>query len=280
MADVLRRHPPAPLDLARYAYAGLAAQQAAGQGGAPPDAATFPPVSFYLPEDLARAAEQLRAAALMAVHEARLQVRRQALELHPGRTGQAAIARGLFTAGELARLGLPFARQIPAGTIARMAVSRWAARSPDAAVAAAVAYASDVHDQPHRARADMRGLRALGNGPSRGKALEEFPYGKYHQAPVLGMTSCRGSAGGALGSQEMQGQYADGRPQQTLAGAAGTAWPASSTAPGPPEGDTATPSRSPTAAVPRRNMTDGFAPSARDGKRPAGKRNRSSLAAL
>ena len=159
VADVLRRQPPAPPDLARYAYAGLAAQQAAGRGEAAPDAATFPPVSFYLPAGLAGEAERLRADALTAVHEARQQVRRRALELHPGRTRLAAIARSLFTAGELARLGLPFTRQIPAGTIARMAVSRWADRSPDSAAAAAAAYAAEVHDQPHRARADMRGLR-------------------------------------------------------------------------------------------------------------------------
>ena len=161
VADVLRRQPPAPPDLARYAYAGLAAQQAAGRGEAAPDAATFPPVSFYLPAGLAGEAERLRADALTAVHVARPGSRCAAgrSNLHPGRTRLAAIARSLFTAGELARLGLPFTRQIPAGTIARMAVSRWADRSPDSAAAAAAAYAAEVHDQPHRARADMRGLR-------------------------------------------------------------------------------------------------------------------------
>lgn len=159
VADLLARHPPGPLELARYAYAGMLAQQAAAKGRAPLDAALYPPVSWYLTAEAARQAEELRADALAAVHEIRREVRRQAYEQHPGGTREAAISRALYTAAEMARLGLPFTKQIPRGTIARLAITRWAARGADRVAAAAVAYATSAHDKPHRARSDIRELR-------------------------------------------------------------------------------------------------------------------------
>ncbi|MGH3191772.1 MAG: hypothetical protein ACRDOL_31895 [Streptosporangiaceae bacterium] len=160
VADLLARHPPAPLELARDAYAGMLAQRAAAEGRGSRDAAAlYPPVSWYLTAELAGQAEDLRTAALAAVHEIRLEVRRQAYDRHPGGTREAAISRALYTAAEMARLGLPFTKQIPRGTIARVAITRWAARSADRVAAAAVAYASSAHDKPHRARSDIRELR-------------------------------------------------------------------------------------------------------------------------
>jgi hypothetical protein len=160
VADLLGRHPPGPLELARYAYAGMLAQQAAAEGRGPRDAAPlYPPVSWYLTAEVARQAEELRASALAAVHEIRVEVRRQAYLQHPGGTREAAISRALYTAAEMTRLGLPFTKQIPRGTIARMAITRWAARSADRVAADAVAYASSAHDKPHRARSDIRELR-------------------------------------------------------------------------------------------------------------------------
>jgi hypothetical protein len=160
VAELLGQRPPAPLDLARYAYAGMKAQQAAAAGrGAEDTAPLYPPVSWYLPADIAEQAEELRAAAYSAVVEAVLEVRREANERHPGGTREAAVARALFESGELARLRLPFVRQIPRGAIARMGIDRWARRSPARVAADAVAYAADAHEQPHRARADMHKLQ-------------------------------------------------------------------------------------------------------------------------
>ncbi len=163
VAGLLARQPPGPPDLARYAYAGMQAQQAAGRAGVPGDAddttPMHPPVSWYLPADIAGEAEQLRAAAYDAVVKARDEVRRQAYDQFPGFTEAAATARALFMLAELASMGLPFCKQVPRGAIARMAVDRWGPRDPDQVAADAVAYAAAVHDQPHRARRDMRPLR-------------------------------------------------------------------------------------------------------------------------
>ena len=141
----------------------MQARQAAGQGGGPGDAAemtpAYPPVSWYLPADIASEAEQLRGAAYAAVLAARDEVRRQAYDQFPGGTDAAAAAQAVFMLAELARMGLPFCKQIPRGTIARMAVDRWGHRGPDPVAADAVAYAAAIHEQPHRARRDMRPLR-------------------------------------------------------------------------------------------------------------------------
>lgn len=153
VAELLARDPPAPLGLARYAYAG--AQAGGGAGGAEQ---ACPPVSWYLPGDLASAAEQLRAAARKAARQVHDQVRAAAYDRHPGGTRAAGLARGLFVAGELARLRLPSAGPVPRGAIARLAIDRWAGRGPEEVVADAVSYAARVHLQPHRARADMRTL--------------------------------------------------------------------------------------------------------------------------
>ena len=144
VADLLRQ-PPEPLELARYAYASMQAARHAARSREAGEAPLYPPVSWYLPQWLTVPAEQLRAAALAAVRRAQDEVDARP---HPGTTRAAALACA----------GLPFTRQIPRGAIARMAIDRWAPRHPDDVAVAAAAYASVVHQQPHRARRDMRRL--------------------------------------------------------------------------------------------------------------------------
>jgi hypothetical protein len=158
VAELLAKHRPEPLDLARYAYAGQQAQREAGGGG--DAAARYPPVSYYLPAELSDAAEELRDLAWQAVAKVHGELRAKARERHPGNTPAAATARAMWMAGELARRGLPLGvRQVPRGAIARMAIGRWARRGPDRVAADAVNFAADTHRQPHRARRDMHQLR-------------------------------------------------------------------------------------------------------------------------
>jgi hypothetical protein len=162
VAELLARHPPEPLDLARHAYAGAQAQHDAAHGRRERDGADvpqYPPASWYLRAKIAADAEKLRTAARSAVRQVHAQVRAAAYERHPGGTRAAAIARGLFMVGELARQGLPpDAGPVPRGAIARMAIDRWARRTPDRVASGAVAYSAEVHTRPHGARSDMRTL--------------------------------------------------------------------------------------------------------------------------
>ena len=159
VADLLARRPPDPLGLARYAYAAMQAQRAAAGRGSEDAAPLYPPVSWYLPAGIAAQAEELRAAAYAAVLAVHGEVAAEAERRHPGATRDAAVARAMFSAGELARRGLPvFLRQVPRGAVARLAIDGWAGRGADRVAADAVGYAAGVHEQPHRARADMRTL--------------------------------------------------------------------------------------------------------------------------
>ena len=158
VADLLRR-PPGPLELARYAYRAMAAASAAAHGGeAGESAPLYPPVSWYLPGWLAARAEQLRASAWAAVRHAREDALAEAARLYPGGGRDVSPARSLHVLGTLDRAGLTFSRQVPRGAIARMAIDRWAQRHPDDVAAEAAGYAASVHQQPHRARSDMRVL--------------------------------------------------------------------------------------------------------------------------
>lgn len=157
VADLLLRRLPEPLELARYAYASMQAAQTADRG-ADADAPLYPPVSWYLPAWLSASAEQLRASAWDAARRARDEAEADADQLYPGTTQAAAMARYLHVIADLARVGLPFSRQVPRGAIARMAIDLWAPRHPDDVAADAVAYAGETHQQPHRARRDMRTL--------------------------------------------------------------------------------------------------------------------------
>jgi hypothetical protein len=157
----LLREPPAPLEVARYAYAGMAAQLADAYQKADPDIVPlYPPVSWYLPGDTAQQAGQLRAAAHSAAIAEYETIAAEAQRRHP-QPGQAGdIARAMFALAELGRRGLPpRPRQIPRGTLARMAIDRWAARDPRQVVTAAIEHAQLTHIQLHRARRDMRTLK-------------------------------------------------------------------------------------------------------------------------
>lgn len=156
VADLLLRQPPPPLELARYAYASMTATSSRGRSD---DAAQlYPPVSWYLPQWLTGPAEELRAAAWNDVLHAHDEAESEAARFHPGKTRAAAMARCSHKESILARAGLPVSRQIPRGAIARMAIDLWTSRHPDDVAADAVAYAAEVHQQPHRARRDMRTL--------------------------------------------------------------------------------------------------------------------------
>jgi hypothetical protein len=159
VADLLTRRLPEPLALARYAYVGIQAQRAAAQGVGEDRAALYPPVSYYLPAELAGPAEELRALAFREARALYNELEAEAQRRLPGEDRAAAVARVVWLAGELARQGLPCLRQIPRGAIARMAIDQWARRGADRVAAAAVDYAASQHDQPHRARVDMQKIR-------------------------------------------------------------------------------------------------------------------------
>ncbi|SRR6266568_1618149 len=158
VAALLAR-PPEPLDLAGYAYRAIRAQWEDSHGTPRPGAPVCPPVSYYLPAALAGQAEALRAGARLAAVEKLGQLPREAAELYPGNTDEAARQRGRHVARQAERLGLYYSRQIPRGAVARMAIDRWAGRSPDEVAAAAVDWCQAVHVQWHRARRDMVKLR-------------------------------------------------------------------------------------------------------------------------
>jgi hypothetical protein len=158
VAALLAR-PPEPLDLAGYAYRAIRAQWEDSHGTPRPGAPVWPPVSYYLPAVLAGQAEALRAGARLAAAGKLGQLPREAAELYPGNTDQADRARARYIAAQVEKLGLYYTRQLPRGAVARMAIDRWAGRSPDEVAAAAVDWCQAVHVQWHRARRDMIRLR-------------------------------------------------------------------------------------------------------------------------
>ena len=149
--DLLADTPPA-LDVARYA-ARIRIAQMNNQPLRFPGAQH---VSFYLPAPAADQAETLLIDARHA-HQATIdELRAEARHRIPGR--YRATERAEFTLAELADRGLtPTApRRLPMGTLARMAIDRWAAtRTAPNVVAAAVEHSLIHHRQHHRARKDM-----------------------------------------------------------------------------------------------------------------------------
>ncbi|MGW6728717.1 hypothetical protein ACWF9G_22695 [Nocardia sp. NPDC055029] len=141
---------PAPIDLARYA----AAVRLAHQDAQPRRFPGASHVTFYLPAPIADAVEELlvraRAAHVTAVDE----VLTEAAAQFPGRA--LAGERAEYVHHELEALGLTrtVPKTLPVGTLARMAIDRWAERPADAVVAAAVEHAARFHE-PRRARSDM-----------------------------------------------------------------------------------------------------------------------------
>lgn len=148
--DLLDLAAPDHLTLIRYA-ARIRDTLARERGRGFPAASV---ASFYLPAAYAARADNLLAAAYDShaalLDRARDQVRAEL----PGR--DQAIARALRLAALTAEQNIP-ARiyKLPAGTLARLAIDRWARRAPATVVAAAVAHGARHHRQLHRARRDM-----------------------------------------------------------------------------------------------------------------------------
>jgi hypothetical protein len=152
---------PDPMALARYAEASWRAQRAAADGGRDAAAApVYPPVSWYLPAELADTHAGLRDRAWQAAAQARQEVATEAERRYPGKDQAAATARALWYLGELARRDIPRrAARVPRGVLARMAIDAWASHTPDEVCARAVDHAAQWHEQPHRGRRDMHELQ-------------------------------------------------------------------------------------------------------------------------
>lgn len=158
VVDLLAKAPD-ELDIARYGETtSLAHKTAAERHLDDAQAPRFPPVSFYLPADIADRFDEIRRRTSHHIAQELHELREEAKRRFP-RPAQAQ-DRANWYARERHRLGLPArARRIPAGVLARMAIDRWRRRSVDKVVTDAVAYAKAVHVQPHRARQDMHQLR-------------------------------------------------------------------------------------------------------------------------
>jgi hypothetical protein len=150
---------PEPMALARYADASWQAQRSAAAVSRDAAAApVYPPVSWYLPGELAAALEELRARAQQAAAQARSEVAAEAPRRYPD-PGQAADRRRWYL-DELRRQDIPLrGAQVPRGVPARLAIDAWARRGADQVCAAAAGYAAQWHEQPHRARRDMHTLQ-------------------------------------------------------------------------------------------------------------------------
>lgn len=151
---------PEPMTVARHADATWKALKAIADGGGRDSAAApaYPPVSWYLPADLADQHDELRQRAWDTAARERAAVRAEALKRYPRRND--AVARAMWYYSELAARGIPArGALIPGGTVARTAIDAWARRSVDQVCAAAVDYAAQWHQQPHRGRRDMRQLQ-------------------------------------------------------------------------------------------------------------------------
>ena len=158
---------PDPLDMARYADASWRAHRAAGDPGRRDGAAApvYPPVSWYLPAELAGQWEELRFQARAAAERARQQVAAEAAERYP-ETGPDRLPvpgwkdnRRRWYLEQLAARDIPLrGAQIPRGVLARRGIDAWARRSADTVCAAAAGHAKEWHEQPHRGRRDMHTL--------------------------------------------------------------------------------------------------------------------------
>lgn len=149
VTDLLDRAAPGHLQLIRYADR-LRTDLAAARGRA---VAGVSVASFYLPTDYADRLDTLLAAARDHHIELLDTARQRVLAELPDATRAAQALRMMSVVAEM---GVPVkAYKLPAGTVARLAIDRWARRSPTTVVAAAVGHAGYYHDQVHRARRDM-----------------------------------------------------------------------------------------------------------------------------
>jgi hypothetical protein len=164
---LLSTKPPAPLEIAGYAYRAMRVQWLAGQGMGKPDRAPVrPPVSYYLPAELADEAEKLTREAPLAALAKLNEAIKEAAERWPGEDDTAERQRVMYIQDEIERHGLYYVglrrktrlRMVPAGVIGRLAIDHWARRPVDHVIAAAVEWCQFRHEQWHRARFDMHKL--------------------------------------------------------------------------------------------------------------------------
>ena len=148
--DLIDHAEPDQRKLIRYA-ARMRENLALERGHAFPTASA---VSFYLPAVYATRLDTMLTGAQHHHAELLTQARERVLAELPGRADATArVMRMMSVVGEL---GIPLkVYKLPVGTLARLAVDRWARRSPATVVAAAVSHGSAHHEQQHRARHDM-----------------------------------------------------------------------------------------------------------------------------
>ncbi|MBO2464944.1 hypothetical protein [Actinomadura violacea] len=145
------------MEVARYSYRTRVQVKMAGESSRD-DLPRFSPVSFYLAGQWAARYEALREAAAVEHYRRYAEVQEEAEQRFP--SIEQAQQRVLWFEAELAKRRIPprFYR-VSGGIIARMAIDRWRRRGVDRVIKAAVEYAVDAHEQPHRARSDMQRLR-------------------------------------------------------------------------------------------------------------------------
>lgn len=150
--DLLEHAEPDHLALIRYSER-MRNDLALERGHGFPIAST---VSFYLPALYADRLDELLTSAYRQHGELLDTAAEQARIEHPGRGNASSSARRTRMLDLIGEYRIPFkVYKLPAGTLARMAIDRWARRSPATVVAAAVKHGSAHHEQQHRARHDM-----------------------------------------------------------------------------------------------------------------------------
>lgn len=148
--DLLDYAEPDPLALIRYSER-IRNDLALERGHGFPIASV---VSFYLPAVHAERVDGLLTAAQIHHGELLDDAAEQAATEFAGRGN--ATARRTRTLDLIGAHRIPHkVYKLPAGTLARMAIDRWARRSPATVVAAAVKHGAAHHEQQHRARHDM-----------------------------------------------------------------------------------------------------------------------------
>ncbi|MGW2220485.1 hypothetical protein ACWCSD_36345 [Nonomuraea sp. NPDC001684] len=155
VTELLEQKPPDSLDVARYACRTVREQRLIAVNGVTPESPVHKKVSFYLIAKTAAHWEMLRAAAFQRQRDEVKALHVEAEQRYPA--GEQRKERAQWVWRQLNRLGLPEQPvKIPGGVIGRMAIDYVAKRrGVDRVVGDAVRYASEVHEQPHRARRDV-----------------------------------------------------------------------------------------------------------------------------
>lgn len=165
--DAMLARPPELLEVVGYAYRAMREQWLAGQGrGNASRAPVHPPVSYYLPAALAELADQLVSDAAMAALDKHIEITEEAARLYPGDEPEQLGKRAGDIGDQIEHYSLYYVglrkgtrlRSVPRGTLARMAIDRWAQQDTDWVIGRAVDWCQGEHDQWHRAWASMQKL--------------------------------------------------------------------------------------------------------------------------